>query len=168
MNTNTKITILKNLYSQDQNLDPLLTLKFFGLSDDIEEYQDILSHQQIVSYAYKCACDAFKYIDKQKNPKTYLTSKKCLDLVQKWLKDNKSVSKEELKNTDAAACIANAVYVAAYATHYAANAAAYAAWAACYATNAAYYHHNKSKKHKQQQIKRNAQHLIEILCYEEK
>ena len=83
------------------------------------------SHKDKVKVALYCAEDCFHI-----NP--IEESKLCIDLIKKWLTDEKSVTKEELRT--AADNAANAVATASYAAN--AAAASYAIFVAASATNA--------------------------------
>ena len=89
-----------------------------------------VSHKTLVYFAVESANYALQNYSKNITPK----AQACIDLINKWLEDSSSVSKEELNAAAAAAdaaayCAANAADAAAYAAD-AANAAAYAADAA--------------------------------------
>jgi hypothetical protein len=103
-----------------------------------------LPHKLIVSYALACA----KSVNKKEH-KPRVESLKSIELVEKWLEDDKSVTSKEL--LEAANAAVNAVRTfnaaadaadaadAAYAAACAAHAAADAAYAAHAAANAAFY-----------------------------
>jgi hypothetical protein len=106
-----------------------------------------LPHKLVVSYALACA----KSVNKKEHKPT-AEALKCIELVEKWLEDDKSVTNQELLETANAAVNAGtrttygaraatyaATYAAANAAHAAAD-AAYAAYSAAHAAaNAAFY-----------------------------
>ena len=111
-----------------------------------EVYLGVISHKTLVLLATEFADYALKNYAKRKIPEAEV----CLSLTRKWIEDDSSVSKEELRTAayaanaaanaanattvhadDAAAAAADAAYAAVYtAAVRAANAAAYSAYAA--------------------------------------
>jgi hypothetical protein len=93
-----------------------------------------LPHKRQVAFALYCASDV-KHLSKHSE------AHKCLELVEKWLK-NEEVSSKELSAaayavaTAANAAAAHAAYAAAHAAYAAAHAAYAAASAAAHAANA--------------------------------
>ena len=96
-----------------------------------------LVHETLVTFAVEFADYALKHYTKKKIPE----AEACITLTKQWLKNQDSVSNEELKvAADAAADTAYLVAdYAAYAANSAAYAATYAATAADNAANAADY-----------------------------
>jgi hypothetical protein len=94
-----------------------------------------LPHKLIVSYALACA--------KSVNTKEFgptAEALKCIELIEKWLADDKSVTNKELLEAANAAFAAAdaAAYAAYYVAYYAASyVASYAAYAAVCAAHAA-------------------------------
>ena len=103
--------------------------------DAIRKHLDTLSHKDKVAYALHCAKDVL-HLSK---PSAMSQARKCVDLVERWLRGEK-ITREELRAAYAAAYAAAAAD-AAYAAYdaYAAADAAYAAYdaAAAYAAYAA-------------------------------
>ena len=117
-----------------------------------------LVHETLVTFAVEFADYALKHYTKKKIPE----AEACIALTRKWLKNQDSVSNEELK------VAANAAVDAAYAA-YAATAAAYAAdaaaadaatYAATYAATAAA---NAAGKSKEAELIRQGGFIVEYL-----
>jgi len=111
---------------------------------DKEIYLGMISHKTLVLFATEFAHYALQNYAKKNNPEAEI----CISLVRKWIKDDTSVSNEELRvaayaaydAADAAAdAAANAAYDAAVNAAYAAYAAASAAFNTSNAASAAYY-----------------------------
>jgi len=100
------------------------------VKEDGFESIGLVSHHTLVVFAVEFAHYALQNYTKKILPE----AQTCIDLVYKWIKDQSSVSKEEL--SAAADAAASAASAAAYAASSAADAAAYAASAA-YAAYAA-------------------------------
>ncbi len=107
----------------------------------IKALLQLLPHKLQVRFALNCAIDAKIHLDK-----TDTSSLKCIELVEKWLKDPSSVSNAELTayastysaSYAAAASDAASTYSAAASAH-ASSAASYAAHASDYASASASY-----------------------------
>ena len=117
-----------------------------------------LDHRALVTFAVEFADYALKHYTKKKIPE----AEACITLTKQWLKNQDSVSNEELK------VAANAAVAAAYAA-YAATAAAYAAdaaaadaatAAAAYAATAAA---NAAGKSKEAELIRQGGFIVEYL-----
>jgi len=117
-----------------------------------------LVHETLVTFAVEFADYALKHYTKKKIPE----AEACITLTKQWLKNQDSVSNEELK------VAANAAVAAAYAA-YAATAAAYAAdaaaadaatAAAAYAATAAA---NAAGKSKEAELIRQGGFIVEYL-----
>lgn len=115
------------------------------VKEDGFESIGLVTHHTLVVFAVEFAHYALQNYTKKILPE----AQTCIDLVYKWIKDQSSVSKEELS---AAASAADAASDAPYAANAAANAAyvayytaAYAAYYADAAADAAYYAAGKNK-----------------------
>jgi hypothetical protein len=97
--------------------------EIYSIQEDGEVYLGVISHKALILLATEFADYALRNYAKKYLPK----AEACLSLTRRWIEDDSSVSKEELR------AAANAAYDAAYA---AANAAD-AAYAAANAANAA-------------------------------
>jgi hypothetical protein len=116
------------------------------IHDKIKHYLSLCTHRQCVEFALYCAKDAAR-TSKSNNKKT----KKCIDLIEKWLINPKAVTGKELhdavysdyvvahSDNCAAYAAAHAVHSANFAANYAAHSANYAAHAAANAAHAANY-----------------------------
>ena len=104
---------------------------------DKEIYLGSIYNKTLVFFATEFADYALQNYEKERLPE----AEECIDLVRKWIKDDTSISNEELRAAaDAAAAAATYAAAAAYAAAdpaYTAD-AAYAAYAAANAANAAY------------------------------
>jgi hypothetical protein len=126
------------LLDLSKNLE--INSEIYSIQEDGEVYLGIISHKTLVFLATEFADYALKNYAKKYLPK----AEACLSLTRKWIEDDASVSKEEMRAAAAAAyaAAADAAYAAyaaadaAYAAAAAANAAA-AAYAAAYAADAA-------------------------------
>ena len=127
-----KLYFLKSFYEQDPGLDPHALLKLSFLSED--EIKENLSHKQSATWTYKCASSVVHLIE---NKESKSKADECLNLVDKWLNDSTSVTKEQLRDAASYAAYDAAYYAASNATSYAAFAASYAACAASNAADAA-------------------------------
>ncbi len=115
--------------------------EIYSIQEDGEVYLGIISHKTLVFFATEFADYALKNYAKRKIPE----AEACLSLTRKWIEDNYSVSKEELRaaanaayDAAGAAAYAAAAYAAANAADAAADAAANAAaYAAAAAADAA-------------------------------
>jgi len=130
-----------------RNLKP--QSEIYSIQEDGEVYLGLISHKTLVLFSTEFADYAIKNYAKREIPE----AEACIRLTRKWIEDDSSVSKEELRaaanaayaaaNAYAAAAAAAAAYAANaaayYAAYYAANAAAYAAGAAAYSAGAAAY-----------------------------
>ena len=156
----------------------LNTLNSSNYKESIQLILAECSHKTQVRFALYCNVDLDKYYDVKKDSKVYEARQKCIELINKWLIDDKSVSKEELKKIADAAYYAyhaasnannvayNATYAAYYATYYAAyyavNAAYNATYAAHYAaTTASNAAHDESAR--QSKYKELYEHLISLI-----
>jgi hypothetical protein len=99
---------------------------------DKHEAVGFVSHALLVHFAVESAHYAYQNYAKNQDPRV----QNCIDLTKKWVKDQSSVSAEQLKEAASAAAYADAAADAAAA--YAASYAAYAVNAAYAAANAAY------------------------------
>jgi hypothetical protein len=113
-----------------RNLKP--QSEIYSIQEDGEVYLGIISHKTLVLFAAEFADYALKNYAKKGIPEAEV----CLSLVRKWIEDDASVSKEELRAA-AAAAYAYAADAAANAAD-AADAAYAAADAAADAADAAY------------------------------
>jgi hypothetical protein len=102
---------------------------------DVEIYLGMISHKTLVFLSVEFAHYTLQNYAKKKSQKAEI----CISLVRKWIEDDTSVSKEELRAAANAADAAYAAYTAASAAASAASAAsaAYAAYAAYTAASAA-------------------------------
>jgi hypothetical protein len=117
---NTKVVTLDEI---SRNIK--VSSEVYALSDG-EIYLGMISHKTLVLFATEFAHYALQNYAKKKSPEAEI----CIDLVRKWIKDDTSVSNEELRA---------AAYAATYAAAADADAAAYAACAAAaYAADDAY------------------------------
>ena len=87
----------------------------------------LVTHHTLTYFAVEFANYALKNYTKENIP----TAQTCIDLTRKWLEDQSSVSKKELRTA------ADAAYAAAYVAAYAAYVAAADATDAAYAAAAA-------------------------------
>ncbi len=94
---------------------------------DLRSILQELPHKVKVEFALYCVKDCYDLT----NEETRESSRKCIELVEKWLTDEKLVSKAELRST------ANAAWSAAHAASAAANVNANAAWSAANAARSA-------------------------------
>jgi len=131
-----------------RNLKP--QSEIYSIQEDGEVYLGLISHKTLVLFSTEFADYAIKNYAKREIPE----AEACIRLTRKWIEDDSSVSKEELRAAaDAAYDAADAAYAyaaaaaadadadaaAAYAAYaYAAADAAYAAYAAAYAAADAY------------------------------
>jgi hypothetical protein len=111
--------------------------------DKIKHYLSLCTHRQCVEFALYCAKDAAR-TSKSNNKNT----RKCIDLVEKWIINPKAVTDQELhdavyadyvvahSDNCAAYATAHAVHSANFAANYAAHSANYAAYQAVYAASA--------------------------------
>jgi hypothetical protein len=124
-----------------RNLKP--QSEIYSIQEDGEVYLGVISYKTLVFFVTEFADYALRNYVKKYLPEAEV----CLSLTRKWIEDDCSVSKEELRAAayaanaaaaDAAAAAADAADAAAYAAAYAAaDAAAYAANAAAAAAAAA-------------------------------
>ncbi len=126
-----------NLAKLSQSLSP--NCEIVRIIGDKHEAVGFVSHALLVHFAVESAHYAYQSYAKNQDPRV----QNCIDLIKKWVKDQSSVSADQLKEAaNAAAYAAYAAYAAADAAdaaRYAANTAAYAAYAAYYdAANTAY------------------------------
>ena len=127
------------LLDLSKNLD--INSEIYSIQEDGEVYLGVISHKTLVFLATEFANYALKNYAKREIPE----AEACLSLTRKWIEDDSSVSKEELRAAasaayDAAAydaAAADAAYAAAHAAYAAAH-AAYAAADAAYAAANAY------------------------------
>ena len=106
--------------------------EIYSIQEDGEVYLGVISHKALIFFATEFADYAIKNYAKKEIPEAEI----CLSLTRKWIEDDSSVSKEELRAAASAASAAYATYATAY-TYADAAAAAYAADAANAAANAA-------------------------------
>ena len=109
-----------------------LALKELASSNPEDSIKLILNHKDCqhttqVKFALHCAKDSLKFIDQAKEPAAYESSLKCTNLVEQWLNNPSSVSKEELEKAAQDASYASAYSAASAASAYSAYAAAYSA-----------------------------------------
>ena len=93
---NPKLKMLCDLYEKangDINPDALMKVCFFN---DVKDILRLCSNRQCVKFAYLCAKSVFHLIEDE-NLDEY--PNKCLELVDKWLNNPDSVSKQELKTS---------------------------------------------------------------------
>ena len=103
------------------------------VKEDGFESIGLVTHHTLVFFVVEFANYALQNYTKKITPE----AQTCIDLVYKWIKDQSSVSEEELRTAADATYAAYDAY-AAYAAAYAANAAAYAAaYATAFAADAA-------------------------------
>jgi len=133
-----------------------------ALSDG-ETYLGVISHKTLVFFATEFADYALKNYAKRDLPE----AEASIRLTRKWLEDQESVSKEELRAAyhathDAAA---NTAYPANSAAVYAAAYAAYAAYAvyAAYAAYAAGAVANAAGKDKDKELIRQGEFILDFL-----
>ena len=90
-------------------------------ADELEK----ISHEKKVQFALFCAEDVLHH----SNKRTFETSKKCIELVKKWLENHDSVTEEELKDAAKSASLVGwESYTFDYEKHYGpASCAVYAA-----------------------------------------
>ena len=127
-----------------------------------EVYLGMISHKTLVLFSVEFADYALQNYAKGKHPKT----KTCIALTRKWIKDDASVSKEELRAAAYAADAATAATSSAASAAYAAWAAANADAAAVYVANAAdaaYYAAWAAKEDKKKEYIRQGQFIIDFL-----
>ena len=111
--------------SRNLNVNSLLC----SVSEDgAQKVLGLILHRDLVLFALQWA--------KSVNEEPDTDVLKCLELTEKWLEDEDSVTKEELRNAAAYAADATRASYAAHAA--AARAAASAAYAYAYAAHAAY------------------------------
>jgi hypothetical protein len=103
-----------SLLDLSKNLD--INSEIYSIHEDGEFYLGVISHKTLVFLATEFADYALKNYAKREIPEAEV----CLSLTKKWIEDDCSVSKEELR-------------AAAYAAANAADYAVYAAGAAAYA-----------------------------------
>jgi hypothetical protein len=132
-----KYKIVTSGISKEVTLDRLsrslrLHSEIYSIQEDGEVYLGVISHKALVFLATEFADYALKNYVKKEIPEAEV----CLSLVRKWIEDDASVSKEELRAA-AAAAYAYAADAAANAAD-AADAAYAAADAAADAADAAY------------------------------
>jgi len=159
-----------NLANLSQSLSP--NCEIVRIIGDKHEAVGFVSHALLVHFAVENAHYAYQNYSKLQDPRI----QNCIDLIKKWVKDQSSVSFDQLKEAAAAAYAANdaynaaayaaaytAAYYAAYAAHdaayaaaNAAYAAAYAAYAAAYAADAAY----AAGKNKQEELIRQGNFIL--------
>lgn len=128
-----------------------------------EVYLGMISHKTLVLFSVEFADYALQNYAKGKHPEAEI----CTSLVRKWIKDDASVSNEELTAAAyAVATAANAAAAAAYTAYAAANATYAAANAAVYVANAAdavYYAANAAEEDKKKEYIRQGQFIIDFL-----
>jgi hypothetical protein len=144
-----KIKLLKALYKENITDYDILNKLSFLYEENDQNILDQLSRKQRVRFALRCVRSVQHLIkfDEELNQKTSV----CLDLLDQWLSNPKSVSKQQLRD---AGCDAH--YIAYTAANTAFAAVNYAA------ANTAYYVANTASN-KQQQIKLNRSFLIETI-----
>jgi hypothetical protein len=110
-----------SLLDLSKNLD--INSEIYSIQEDGEVYLGVISHKALIFLATEFADYALKNYAKKETPEAEI----CLSLTKKWIEDDCSVSKEELRAAAYAAAAANAADYAVYAAGAAAGAAAYAA-----------------------------------------
>ena len=152
-----------------RNLKP--QSEIYSIQEDGEVYLGIISHKTLVFFATEFADYALKNYAKKEIPEAEV----CLSLTRRWIEDDSSVSKEELRTAayaanaaanaaaDAAVAAANAANAAAYAANSAANAASSAASSDAAAYAAAYAAADAAGKEKEMEFERQGEFILDFL-----
>jgi hypothetical protein len=135
-----------------------LALEQLNSKKSLESIKLLLEHESCphrlkVEFAYYCAKDSLRLVDKTKRPEVYAKSLACLELVERWLEDSSKVTKADLEEA------ANSAYSAYSAAYYA---AAYSAYSAA-ATTAAY---SAAAENKETKLKNYLIYLVKLILKE--
>jgi hypothetical protein len=161
-----KYKIVTSGISKEVTLDRLsrsirLHSEIYSIHEDGEFYLGVISHKALIFLATEFADYALKNYAKRNLPEAEV----CLSLTRKWIEDDSSISKEELRAA-AYAADAYAAYAAADAA-YTSAAAAYAAYAAAdaayTAADAAYAAANAAGKDREGEFKRQGKFVLDFL-----